>query len=96
MTGQRADIETDTDLSPDESARLLEAVRRAREDLAAGRMYRVDEAFLRRLGDAAEVAGRPLTRGEVLGFAGSAMELGEIERAMGTGPGAPADAAAGA
>lgn len=96
MTGRRADIETETDLSPDESARLLEAARRAREDLAAGRAYRVDEAFLRRLGDAAEEAGRSLTRGEVLAFAGSAVELGEIERAVDAGPVAPADAAASA
>jgi hypothetical protein len=76
--------EMETDLSPDETARLLEAARRAREDLAAGRGYRVDESFLQRLGAAAAAAGRPLSRAEVIAFADAALARGEIERAPAT------------
>lgn len=46
-----ADPQTETEitLSPEEEARLLEAVRRARADAAAGRVYRTSEAGLRAL-----------------------------------------------
>jgi hypothetical protein len=52
MTDQHT--ETETDLNPDEAARLLEAARRARGDLEAGRVYRTSEegleAFLKEIG----------------------------------------------
>jgi hypothetical protein len=98
----RADAEPDVqpgvpDPTPEEAARLLASARRAREDAAAGRVYRVDEAFLQRLGDAAEAAGRPLTRVEVIAFADAALERGEIERApVDVAGAAPADATPGA
>ena len=59
MTERPADTETRSELTPDEEARLREAARRARADLAAGRAYRVDESFLQRLGDAARRPGGP-------------------------------------
>lgn len=98
MTDQRLDIEPGVpDPTPEEAARLLAAARRAREDTAAGRVYRVDEAFLQRLLDVAEAAGRPLTRAEVTAFADAALARGEIERApVGATAPAPADAAPGA
>jgi hypothetical protein len=55
------DIEPETELSPEQAARLLAAVQRAREDAAAGRVYRTGraglEALLARF-DQAGVSGR--------------------------------------
>ena len=81
MTERPADTETRSELPPDEEARLREAARRARADLAVGWAYRVDESFLQRLGDAAAGAGRPLTRAEVAAFVDAALARGEIEPA---------------
>jgi hypothetical protein len=70
------------EVTPEEEAQLLAAARRAREDLAAGRVYRVDESFLERLAAAAAAAERPLTRAEVAAFVDVALARGEIERAV--------------
>lgn len=88
MTDQHP--ETETDLSPDEAARVLAAVRRAHEDAAAGRVYRLGEADLLALADVAEAAGRPLTREEVDAWARRRVAEGAIEAL----PGAPLAAAA--
>ena len=91
MADPRTETELDAepgvpDPTPEEAVRLLAAARRAREDAAAGRVYRVDEAFLRRLIDAAGGGGRPLTRTEVTAFLDAALERGEIERAPAVAP----------
>jgi hypothetical protein len=51
--------ETETELSPDEAARLLEAARRAEADLAAGRVYRTSEEGLEALLAKARRLDRP-------------------------------------
>ena len=62
MTDQHT--ETETDLSPDEAAQLLEAVQRARADVEAGRVYRTSEEGLREILRLAEQfrAARPGAR----------------------------------
>lgn len=83
MTDQYTEAETD--LNPDEATRLLEAARRAREDVAAGRVYRLGEDDLLALAGVAEAAGRPLTREEVDAWARGRVAEGAIEAL----PGAP-------
>ncbi len=71
--------ETETGPHPEEVDRLLAAVRRAREDVAAGRVYRLGEADLLALASVAEAGGRPLTREEVDAWARRRVAEGSIE-----------------
>lgn len=75
--------EMETDLTPDEEARLLEAVRRAADDRAAGRVYRTSEAGLRAfLEDVGPRFGFPVVdeQGRTLEPSGESEVLSEEER----------------
>ncbi len=86
MTDQHT--ETVTDVNPDEVARLMAAARRAREDAAAGRVYRLGEDDLLALAGA---AGRPLTREEVDAWARRRVAEGPIEALPSAPPAAPVE-----
>ncbi|MDQ3702636.1 MAG: hypothetical protein M3442_17195 [Chloroflexota bacterium] len=77
---------TETALRPEETDRLLAAVRRAHEDAAAGRVYRLGEDALLALAGVTAAAGRPLTREEVDAWVCQQVAEGAIEAL----PGAPA------
>ncbi len=74
---------TETNVESDETTRLLDAARRAHEDVAAGRVFRLGEEFLLLLARMAENAGRPLTKAEVRILLEEGLAGGQVERAAG-------------
>lgn len=75
--------ETDAHVESVEATRLLEATRRAHEDVAAGRVFRLGEDFLLLLACAAEKNGRSLTKEEVRELLDQGLAIGQVERADG-------------